>query len=573
VAGWILVLVPTGIVLVGAWHARWVTEDAFIDFRIVANLLAGHGPVFNVGERVEAYSDPLWIGALAVLRAAFPFVSIEWWSVLLGLACTAVGFVCGGRAAQRIGYRDGAAVVLPTGLLMVSVVDAVWDFATSGLEMAMVFAWLGTTWWLVVRMFERRDGNALPSFVAGLGPLVRPELALMSVVFLAAIAVVTASSEWRGPRRIAKRWIYPVCCAAGLPVAYELWRMAYFALLVPNTGLAKSGGSSWWSQGLVYVRDFLSSDALWVPLLLSLLVALPRIGACWRRGEGVRTAVLAAPVAAGLVDALYVARVGGDYMHARLLLPSFFSIGMAVWSAPKRGTFRRPLLLPAAGIVIWSTVCVAVLRYTAYTTVQPSGIANERAFWVAQAGRPNPVDLSDYAGSPLFRIGLRARVASYASGDKQELGLGIAPVGALRLLPASSPLPFHLAIPLYNAGIAADEAGSRVYVFDSLSLANPIGAHTALVARSRPGHEKLIGGVWEVARFGSPGLRSAPGISALALADARKALRCAPLSSYLRAITRPLTFTGALSNMLHAYTYTTMSYSVDPLVAVSQLCR
>ena len=286
-----------------------------------------------------------------------------------------------------------------------------------------------------------------------------------------------------------------------------------------------------------------------------------------------RAAVLAAPVAAGLLDALYVARVGGDYMHARLLLPSFFSVGMAVWSAPKRGTFRRPLLLPTAGIVIWSLVCVAALRYPAYTTVQPSGIANERAFWVAQAGRPNPIDLSDYAGSPLFLIGLRARIASYASGDRQELGLGSSPGGALRLLPARSALPFHLAIPLYNAGIAADEAGSRVYVFDSLSVANPIGSHTALVARSRPGHEKFIGGVWEVARFGSPGLRSAPGISALALADARRALRCAPLSSYLRAITRPLTFTGALSNVLHAYTYTTMSYSVDPLVAVSQLCR
>ncbi len=53
-AGWILVLVPTGIVLVGAWHARWVTEDAFIDFRIVANLLAGHGPVFNVAPRRAA---------------------------------------------------------------------------------------------------------------------------------------------------------------------------------------------------------------------------------------------------------------------------------------------------------------------------------------------------------------------------------------------------------------------------------------------------------------------------------------------------------------------------------------
>ena len=51
---WWPVLVPVVIVLVGAWLYRWVDEDAFINFRIIDNLFAGHGLVFNVGERVEA---------------------------------------------------------------------------------------------------------------------------------------------------------------------------------------------------------------------------------------------------------------------------------------------------------------------------------------------------------------------------------------------------------------------------------------------------------------------------------------------------------------------------------------
>ena len=51
-------LVPVVIVLVGAWLYRWVDEDAFINFRIIDNLLAGHGLVFNLGERVEVDSDP-----------------------------------------------------------------------------------------------------------------------------------------------------------------------------------------------------------------------------------------------------------------------------------------------------------------------------------------------------------------------------------------------------------------------------------------------------------------------------------------------------------------------------------
>ena len=50
---------PAVILAVAGYAQRWVTDDAFIDFRIVANLLAGHGPVFNLGERIEAYTNPL----------------------------------------------------------------------------------------------------------------------------------------------------------------------------------------------------------------------------------------------------------------------------------------------------------------------------------------------------------------------------------------------------------------------------------------------------------------------------------------------------------------------------------
>src|SRR5665213_2865630 len=70
---WLVILVPLGVVLVGAWSYRWVQEDAFINFRIIGNLLAGHGPVFNVGERVEAYSDPLWLALVSVVHEVLPF--------------------------------------------------------------------------------------------------------------------------------------------------------------------------------------------------------------------------------------------------------------------------------------------------------------------------------------------------------------------------------------------------------------------------------------------------------------------------------------------------------------------
>ena len=62
--------------LVGAFMAvaflfapSWTCDDAFISFRYVDNLVAGHGLVFNAGERVEGYTNFLWVILLAGLQS------------------------------------------------------------------------------------------------------------------------------------------------------------------------------------------------------------------------------------------------------------------------------------------------------------------------------------------------------------------------------------------------------------------------------------------------------------------------------------------------------------------------
>ena len=105
---------PVVIVLVGAWSYRWVDEDAFINLRIIDNLLAGHGLVFNLGERVEVNSDPLWLFTLTAFHEILPFIAIEWLSVFLGLACTGTGFLAGGRAIQRLAHSRDESTVFPS---------------------------------------------------------------------------------------------------------------------------------------------------------------------------------------------------------------------------------------------------------------------------------------------------------------------------------------------------------------------------------------------------------------------------------------------------------------------------
>jgi arabinofuranosyltransferase len=320
----------------------------------------------------------------------------------------------------------------------------------------------------------------------------------------------------------------------------------------------------------------------------------PRITRWWRSGDHTGTVVLLAPLLAGAADALYVVHVGGDYMEGRLLLPALLCCCLAVFVDVKQ--FRTLVAIPVIGLAIWSLVCVSWLRPS---NVVPfiHNMHDERATAIADSGERNPIDLNAYPRFVSLGRVLEETAASIPSGHRSMVVLEdpgrvfIVPstkpqslavlekhwkefVG-LNLSTAHSTLPFRLAINLSSIGEMGYEAGPNVYIFDALSLANPIGSHTTVAVRGVPGHEKVIGQAWMIARFAAPG-EEIPNISIFALAQetasARRALDCNPLRSYLAAITKPLTFSQALSNIVHSYTYTTMSFDPDPNNAVRQLC-
>ena len=47
----------------------WLGDDCYFTLRSVDNLLHGHGAVWNVGERVQAYTHPLWMLVLTAAMA------------------------------------------------------------------------------------------------------------------------------------------------------------------------------------------------------------------------------------------------------------------------------------------------------------------------------------------------------------------------------------------------------------------------------------------------------------------------------------------------------------------------
>ena len=172
------------------------------------------------------------------------------------------------------------------------------------------------------------------AFVAGCSVLVRPELALIGG--LALIMMLIAAPDWR-------RRVLIVVAGGLLPVAYQIFRMGYYGLLVPGTALAKDAAGDKWSQGLIYLSNFNGPYALWVPMLL--LAAAGRC-CCGSRAPAVVPAARPAPTtgrpwpgrcrarrrwwssswSAGCLQALYWIRQGGDFMHGRVLLAPLFCL-------------------------------------------------------------------------------------------------------------------------------------------------------------------------------------------------------------------------------------------------------
>src|SRR5262249_10289064 len=147
-------------------------------------------------------------------------------------------------------------------------------------------------------------------------------------------------------------------------------------------------------------------------LLLVPSLATSLLRARQRHDRGA-TALLVAPVLAAAVHALYVARVGGDFMHARLLLPSLFGLLLPVASVRLTEWPLRPLraapAIAAGTVLAWAIACALWFRVPYPSEIGPHGIADERGFAVAYSGQPHPMDAADYAESEWGRRGLALR--------------------------------------------------------------------------------------------------------------------------------------------------------------------
>lgn len=333
--------------------ADWVVDDAAISFAYAENLAAGEGLVaVPGGERVEGYSNPLWVALLAIF--ALFGADLQLVAKLLASASA----VATGWLAWRVDRTW-----LAPALLVLQAPFVIWT--ASGLENPL-FALLLLGGLVACR--EERAGLAGLCF--GLLALTRPEglvYGLVAGVLLAASGVPT-------------RRFWPVLL--GLFGAHEAFRLAYFAWPLPNTYYAKLGAPlerwSWDARGWVQLRTWAWLGPGWL-LPFFLLGALRHL----------RFAVLA------LLPLAFSVYAGGDWMRGFRWMSLAAAPLAVVWAAGllqlrERWGFRAQWLaggLVLGGLLATSTVTLGAFR--ARPVDHPPMIGRRLAYYDVLAERLN----------------------------------------------------------------------------------------------------------------------------------------------------------------------------------------
>ncbi len=334
------------------YHVRLVQffcDDAYISFRYAQNLAEGNGPVYNPGERVEGYTNFLWVVLLSAgLRAG---ASAEAASLVLGIVLLAITMILTWHTARRSLNGDPAWSCLP--LFFLATLGPVVLWSVCGLE-TILFTAAGVAAFLT---YHRSGGTTRGLFLAGtlygVAYLSRPEGAIFGAV--AGIHLILSSLVRKEPLgRLLRRGL---ALAAGFFIVFAphlLWRISYYGDWLPNTFYVKTGSEERALLGLRYLRSFLEAYPAVSPLaLLGLLLGISR--PAYRDGRSIiaHSGLLLAVMFA------YTGSVGGDYMalfrfHAPLLpfLALLMAVGLHGVTSMLSGLLRGNRIVPVVAAIV-----------------------------------------------------------------------------------------------------------------------------------------------------------------------------------------------------------------------------
>ncbi len=409
--------------LLGMWfffavilvQTAWVSDDAYITARSIENFIHGYGPTYNVLERVQSFTHPLWFFVLSAPYALLvrvlhiPFASLMYYLFV----SASIAFTLSALALLLWSSRSRWRVALLAGL-MLTFSKAFVEYGTSGLETPLTYALLAafSVLYLDEENFLHGHRRELLFLAGGLLALNRLDTILLVFPALALVF-------WRQPGRNWK----PLVLGFSPLLVWEVFSLLYYGFPFPNTAYAKLntglGTGQLLRQGTFYFLNSIDVD----PLTLLVVASVAAFVLLFRRKEH-RSLALVTGI---LLYLGYVLRIGGDFMSGRFFAAPFF---LSVWlfsrleldaDAVKAVLVAVLLLgLTAPTPPVFSNQDYGVPQTDFKEWITPQGIADERAVYYPALGLLTADADKAFAASPW--AGVRWKIPPHASIKPMVVG-------------------------------------------------------------------------------------------------------------------------------------------------------
>jgi arabinofuranosyltransferase len=416
------------------FRTAWLSEDSYIGWRVVDNFVHGHGLRWNLLDRVQVFTDPLFI----LVVSGFYFITHEIF-ITVTLLCIVFSAIAAYLVVRKISVSTTAGLVALAAFLSSR---AFMDYSTSGLENPMTFL-LMACFYLVYFRTELWDlrRSCLLIFLLALVGLNRLDAMLLLIPGVLLVVLGFILSE-RPPFWRLIGWF----ALASSPLwLWLLFSVVYYGFPFPNTYYAKlhTGipASALFFQGCLYYFNTLNRD----PITLVVIGC-----AIWLAFAGGRIRAIAA--ACGIfLYLIYIIKIGGDFMAGRFFtIPFFAAVALIV----------RADLRPRAFVML--AICTIGLGLL----VQRPSLFNDEDYFI---------------GAPMREVVDHRGIADERGFIFQQSGL-LPVLQRLRLEPAPTWARRALAVRATgstfaifgNIGFYGFYVGPQQYILDPYGLADPL---------------------------------------------------------------------------------------------------
>lgn len=345
-------------------HA-WGSDDAYISYRYALNFAQGRGLTFNpetnvfpTSDRVEGYSNLLYVLIMAVAVPIVGQAGVYGFSVWFNILCAVASlFVFHELIKQRLTPKwRGLA------LLLFALTPSLWLWASSGMEVALVYLiQLGTV------LFVNRVKTDQKRATLGVSVCVAVSILVRADGFLIPLLVVVYLMITRHFRSSALI-LLSILLTLG---ALTLWRLGYYGDVLPNTFYVKVAGNLLYrvTYGLLLLGQIVVHQGLWVYLIGLATVAIRFLARAV--STRLKEISLSFEVMFGLAWLGYWIYIGGDVYYDRFLMP-LFALGIVILFGRLDEMIpdlqKRGLVLIAAGLVIVQLLTLGIDSRFFYTT-------------------------------------------------------------------------------------------------------------------------------------------------------------------------------------------------------------